>query len=287
MALAAALWGTIGPAATVISEHTSLSPVQTSFWRLAVALVPLGALALILRRATAPPPRSVVLGGLALGAVTGSSQLAYFAAVAEAGVAVPTLISCGLGPILTAIGQTVIFGARPDARTLAVTVAGVVGLALLVLDSPPQVTAAGVLLSLAAALTYAAYTLAAGPVSRRMGAVPLNATATVGGLLAVLPFVAHAGGPGNPENAAGWIAVAHLGLVVACLAYGLYYRAARILPSTHLTILVLLEPLVAAVLAAALFGEHLTNGAIAGALVLLSAVAALRGEDRRPAISTA
>jgi hypothetical protein len=43
-----------------------------------------------------------------VGVVTGFSQLAYFGAVASAGIAVPTLISNGLGPILTALGQTVI-----------------------------------------------------------------------------------------------------------------------------------------------------------------------------------
>jgi len=46
----------------------------------------------------------------------------------ESGIAIPTLIACGLGPILTAVGQTVIFGDRPDARTLiALTVGTIAG----------------------------------------------------------------------------------------------------------------------------------------------------------------
>jgi drug/metabolite transporter (DMT)-like permease len=61
---------------------------------------------------------SWLLFGLAVGAVTGLSQLAYFAAVASAGITIPTLIANGLGPILTALGQAVVFGERPDGRTL-------------------------------------------------------------------------------------------------------------------------------------------------------------------------
>jgi drug/metabolite transporter (DMT)-like permease len=41
MTIAGVLWGTIGPAAAIVDEHTSLSPLQTSFWRLAIAALPL------------------------------------------------------------------------------------------------------------------------------------------------------------------------------------------------------------------------------------------------------
>jgi DME family drug/metabolite transporter len=51
------------------------------------------------------------------------------------------------------------------------------------------------------------------------------------------------------------------------------------LPSTHITILTLLEPLVATVIAIALFGEALTLGALAGGVLMLGAVAALRGRE--------
>lgn len=279
MTIAGVLWGTIGPAAAIVDEHTALSPLQTSFWRLAIAVVPLGMLAILAARATARPTRSLLLFGLAVGALTGASQLAYFAAVASAGIAIPTLIANGLGPILTAVGQTVVFRERPDSRTLAAMAAALTGLALLVLDGTGEMTAAGVLLAVVAAITYAAYALAAGPASRRMDVTVLNAAAIAGGALAMLPFVLAAGGPGVPGSAAGWFAILHLGLVVSGLAYGLYFSAARVLPSTHLTILTLLEPLVATVIAIALFGEALTLGAITGGVLMLGAVAALRSRE--------
>ena len=102
------------------------------------------------------PTRSLLLFGLAVGALTGASQLAYFAAVARSGIAIPTHITNGLGPILTAVGQTVIFRQRPDGRTLISMAAALSGLALLVLDGPGDVTAEGVVLAIVAAITYAA-----------------------------------------------------------------------------------------------------------------------------------
>lgn len=276
MALAGVLWGTIGPAAAVVDEHTSLDPLQTSFWRLLVAVVPLTLLAVVATRGRERPARKWLLLGLAVGAVTGLSQLSYFAAVASAGIAVPTLIATGLAPVLTALGQTVLFGDRPDARTLLAMAGAIAGLGILVADAPGHVTAAGVLLAVASAVTFATYSLGAGPVSRRLDVRVVNAAAIAGGALAMLPFVLLTGGPGLADSGVGWLALLHLGLVVSGLAYALYFSAARTLPSTHLTILSLLEPFVAALIAAAAFGESLTLGVLVGGVLLLGAVAALR-----------
>jgi DME family drug/metabolite transporter len=290
MALAAVTWGTIGPAVAIAGAHTSLSALQISFWRLAIAAVPLALLALVAVRATRLPSPRVLASGLVVGALTGTSQLTYFAAVTDAGIAIPTLIAAGLGPILTALGQATLFRA-PDARTLGALAVALAGLALLVLDGPSEVTTRGVLLAIVTACTYAAATLAAGPVGRRMDVTVMNATATatVGGVLALLPFVLLAGGPGLAGSAAGWLTLLYLGLVVSWLAYSLYFSAARHLPATHISVLTLLEPLVAAVIATALFGETLTAGAVLGGLLLLGAVVALRDREvssPRPAAPT-
>jgi drug/metabolite transporter (DMT)-like permease len=50
MTIAGVLWGTIGPAAAIVDEHTSLSPLQTSFWRLAITALPLVLLAVVATR---------------------------------------------------------------------------------------------------------------------------------------------------------------------------------------------------------------------------------------------
>ena len=281
MLVAGVLWGTIGPAVVIVADHTSLSPLQTAFWRLIIGALPLGALAVL--RAHVKPTRTLLLFGLAVGATMAISQLAYFAAVANSGIAIPTLIANGLGPIFTAAGQTFIFRERPDGRTWLAMVAALVGLALLVLDGPGNVTATGIVLSIVSAAGYAASTLAAGPASRRLDTTTLNAASVAGGALAMLPFILVTGGPGVAGSAVGWLAIGWLGLVVSGLAYWLYYSAARELPSTHLTIIALLDPLVSAVIAVAFFDETLTLGVIVGGVLMLGAVAALRAPpDQEP-----
>src|SRR3712207_4335046 len=69
MTIAGVLWGTIGPAAAIGDEHTSLSPLQTSFWRLVIAAVPLAVLAVVATRGTSQRRRPLLLFGLAVGAV--------------------------------------------------------------------------------------------------------------------------------------------------------------------------------------------------------------------------
>ncbi|HWI70402.1 MAG TPA: hypothetical protein VNT55_00490, partial [Baekduia sp.] len=101
MTVAGVLWGTIGPAVSYVGDHTALDAVQISAWRIAIAAVALGVL-------WAVRGRDRVGGGLArrclaIGVVTSGYQLAYFAAVADAGVAVPTFVALGLGPIFVAL----------------------------------------------------------------------------------------------------------------------------------------------------------------------------------------
>lgn len=269
------LWGTIGPVAAVLHRYTSLTPLQVSLWRLFIALPPLAALAWW--RARGPrPARTAWLMASAVGAVTTVSQLAYFEAVTLTGIAIATLVAVGLGPVLTAVGHTVVARRLPDRRTLAALVMAVIGLALLVVDGPAQLSIPGILLGLLSALTYAVAALLAGPTSRRMPAPAFNATAVAGGIVVLAPLAVLTSGVGLPDSAIGWLGLAHLGLIVSGVAYGLYFTAARLVPATHLTIITLLEPLTAAVIAVALFGEHLTPTAVVGGLLLLTAVAGLR-----------
>lgn len=269
------LWGTIGPAAAVLHRSTTLTPLQVSLWRLFVALPPLAALAWF--RARGPRPGRVAWAlALTVGAVTTTSQLAYFEAVALTGIAIATLVAVGLGPVLTAVGHTVLARRPPDRRTLAALVVAVGGLALLVVDGPAQLSLPGILLGVLSALTYAVAALLAGPTSRRMPATLFNATAVAGGIVVLTPIAVLSSGVGAPVSVVGWLGLLYLGLVISGVAYGLYFSAARLVPATHITIITLLEPLTAAVIAVALFGEHLTVTAAVGGVLLLVAVTSLR-----------
>jgi drug/metabolite transporter (DMT)-like permease len=95
--------------------------------------------------------------------------------------------------------------------------------------------------------------------------------------------VAVVGGPGSPADAGSLVLLLHLGLVVSVLAYGLYFAAAKVLAPTHVVILTLLEPLTAAAPAVLLLDQTLTVSAVAGGILLLGAVVALRGAAPPPA----
>ena len=283
MTVVGLLWGTIGPTAAYLDEHTALSPLQVSWWRLAIALLPCAGIAIAASRRARGGRLTTPLVALALGVglANATFQFTYFAAVASAGIAVPTLIALGLGPVLVALGETVVFASRPDRRTLIALAVALTGLALLVLAEPAQATIAGVLLAVASATGYAVATLAAGPVSRRLGPARLNALVVAGGAVAFTPLILAAGGPDAPGSAGGVVALLHVGLVVSVLSYALFFAAARELPSTHVVILTLLEPVAATLIAAVAFGEALTAGALAGGALLLGAVAALRPEEEQ------
>ena len=134
-------------------------------------------------------------------------------------------------------------------------------------------------LSLASATMYAAAVLAAGPLGRRADVASVNLLTVAGGLVIIAPLSLLSGGFGSPGDTGGLLALMWLGLVVSGVAYALYYAAARSLPSTHVVVICLIEPVAAAVIAAIAFDEPLTVLTIVGGVLMLGAVAALRDEE--------
>ncbi|MFB7615184.1 EamA family transporter [Kitasatospora sp. NPDC056181] len=112
-----------------------------------------------------------------------------------------------------------------------------------------------------------------------------SARATTGafttGLLCLLPAAFVEGGvlpaAGDPALTAG--ALLFLGTVPTLLAYRWYFAGLAAVPGTTASVLVLLEPATAALIAVAFLGEPLTPGLLAGSALLLAAIAALARES--------
>jgi DME family drug/metabolite transporter len=104
------------------------------------------------------------------------------------------------------------------------------------------------------------------------------ATTAVGGLV-LLP-IALPLGMAVPTDAIanGWLI--YIGLASTVVAYWLFYKGLRSVPSEVAGVLTLLEPLTATVLAAAFLHERLTTVGVIGALLLLVTIAVLYA--RRP-----
>jgi len=293
--LAGLCWGTSGVTGRLVTERTDLGPVDIAWYRMAVAAVALVAVHLLGRRRAAPrpaPTRPVVVRLLLVGAGLGGYQLAYFTAVAKAGVSVSTLVALGLAPLLVAVASALLGHGRPERTTLLALAIALVGLVLLVGVSAGAGTGTtvllGALIAVGSALGYALVTVVGGGIP---AGVPVTPVAFAVGALLLTP-VALAGGLHVPHDAGSIALLLYLGLVPSALAYLLFFTGIRSVPGPVASIVTLLEPLTATVLATALLGERLAPAAMAGGLLVLGAVVVLyvrRMADpaaRRPTGST-
>ncbi|RBY93994.1 multidrug transporter [Blastococcus sp. TBT05-19] len=289
--LAALCWGTSGFSGSVVARYSDLGPLDIAWHRMAIgAVVLLAGFALSRRRRSdAVPPltrgTAARLGLVAAGLA--AYQLAYFAAVATAGVSIATLVALGLAPLLIALGATALGHGRPDRATVVALVAALVGLVLLVGVSAGADTGTAVVLgaltAVGSALGYAVVTLAGGGVP---AGIPVTLVGFAGGALLLTP-VALAVGLRFTADPVALGVLLYLGVVPSALAYAMFFTGLRTVPGAVASIVTLLEPLSATVLATAFLGERLSPGALAGGVLVLAAVAGLYAHRLRQPVPTA
>ncbi|MEU8386450.1 EamA family transporter, partial [Streptosporangium sp. NPDC048865] len=199
-------------------------------------------------------------------------QTAYFAAIAESGLAVATVVTIGATPVLVAAGGRLALGERLSAAGLGAVAIALTGLAMLTLgDGSATFSAAGVGWALLSAAGYAGVTL----LNRASTGEPY-ATATGGflvGGLCLLPAALAQGLAPSGDPLASWAIVVYLGTVPTALAYGLFFAGLAAVRATTAAVISLVEPVGAAILGVALLGERLTPVTACGSALLLGAVA--------------
>src|SRR5688500_13324093 len=127
---ASVLWGTGGLAVQLIREHEALSPVTISAWRMAIAAAALFVVLVAMRRGgelldlAHARPRQL----LAVGVGTAAYQGFYFVSVTQVGVAVSTVVSLGVAPVLLTAAESVRQRRWPSRARLAVLAAALLGL---------------------------------------------------------------------------------------------------------------------------------------------------------------
>ncbi len=274
---AAVLFGTTGTAA-------SFAPASAGAVSIGSARLVIGGLALLAALPRLGGRRAWVVAswrtpvGLTAGLTTALYQLAFFAGVSLAGVALGTLITIGSGPILVGLLSWAFLGERPAGAWWLSTLVCITGLLLLTLDGSSQSGGAvgGLALALAAGAAYAAYTVAAKHLMRT-GATASEAMATAFGLGAVvLVPVLLVSGVAWLATPNGMVVALWLGLGTLAVAYVLFGQGLRVLPAGPVATLVLAEPLVATLLGVGLLGESLGPTGWAGA-ALVAAGLGLQG----------
>ncbi|MFD7628128.1 DMT family transporter [Streptomyces sp. NPDC059851] len=301
LVIAGVAWGTAGAAASLLYLASDLGPLALTFWRCAGGLaVLLGVLAvrrvLTVRRVRRSRPRRATAAPRpSAGSLVGTGllftvfQAAYFAAVQETGLAVGTVVTLGAGPVLIAVGAWYRMGERLGAGGVAAVAGALAGLAVLVLGGGSgAVRPLGVGWALVSAAGYAGMTLRARALGRRGAAGdPLVTTAwsAAVGALCLLPLAAvegllpHTAEPGRVL----WLLV-YVATVPTALAYALYFTGAAVVRAATVSVIMLIEPVSAAVIAVLVLGERLTGAVALGTVLLLSAVGGLiAAEARRPA----
>ncbi|MFF0561274.1 DMT family transporter [Streptomyces sp. NPDC004266] len=284
-------WGTAGAAASLIFRVSDMGPLALSFWRCAGGLaLLLGALALrprrpAVRRATESRGRRTarVLGtGIGLTVF----QSAYFAAVEATGLAVGTVVTLGAGPVLIAIGARLTMGERLGRGGVAAVAGALAGLFVLVLGGgAAEVRPLGVVLAVVSAAGYAAITLLTRWLGRDGGGTDALATTTWAfaiGAVGLLPAALAEGlVPHTDAPVSVVLLLVYVAAVPTALAYALYFAGAAVVRAATVSVIMLLEPVSAALIAVSLLGERLTAAIVLGTLLLLAAVTGLALAEAR------
>jgi drug/metabolite transporter, DME family len=279
--LAALCFATTGTAQALGPSGTT--PVGVGAARILVGGAILVAVALARRTAGprwAARPVAAAVAGVAV------YQLAFFAAVADTGVAVGTVVALGSAPTLAGLFEWVVDRRRPEARWAVATALAFAGVALLALaGAGADVSPLGVALAVTAGAAYAVYTLAA----KRLlaaGHAPESVMAAAFGIgaLVLLPALILSG-PGWLTHADGIALALFLGTVPTALAYVLFANALKRLTASETATLTLAEPLTAGVLGAVVLAEPLSATGLVGAGLVLAGLVALAVKPPRAPVA--
>ncbi|MGI0118525.1 DMT family transporter [Zooshikella sp. RANM57] len=269
------LWGTTGTAA---SFTLNVSPLATGAFAmggggLLLVLTALRNLLLDKKRLLSNYPL-ILIGGLSVAVY----PLAFYSAMRLSGVALGTVISIASAPFSTVLLEWLINKKPISKKWLMNFIVGAIGMMLLAIgkDYEPEQSAhvfnhyLGILLGLLAGLTYALYSWAAREMIEQ-NIHSKSAMASMFGLAALilLPSLIITGdnlfSSSNNTVVALYMALVPMFLGYMCFGYGLRFTAA-----SKATLLTLLEPAVATMMAVVIVGEKIiTIGWIGISLIII------------------
>lgn len=261
------------------------TPLAVAAWRLGLAA--LFFLSISRRGSVSPaPPLSssawirLIVGGvcLALHFVT------WFAALDRTSIARATLLACTT-PLWTTLGAFLLRRRRPALRDLAALLLAGLGLWLVTqggTQTPTRATLLGDALGLSAGLLFACYLLLMEGLhvqisSQRQVTVAYSVAAAV--LWAALLT---RGGATLSYSTSVWKALLGMTLGPQIIGHTLLNASLRHFSSSLIGFAILLEPVIAALLAWLLLGQRLAPAQIGGGLLLLLALALVLGWQKAP-----
>ena len=268
------LWGTIGVASKGVFEHSALDAVSVTWIRTLIAS-PICIVAVWLAggRKLLRFSRPDLLRMIGLGIALILYQWLYLAAIEQIGVTATTLISLCGAPVIVAILSVLVLKEPLSRPQLIALVGALIGTGLLI-GRPPEMEGGsgthGVLYALGCALGIALHAMGSRSVAGRIHPLVVLAIGFSVGAIVLAPFVFARGFHPHADPTA-WALLVYLATVPSFVAYFFYQRGLRDVPASMATIVTLIEPLIAAVLAWFFFDERLgLLGLAGGALLLVS-----------------
>jgi len=282
---AALLWSLIGPFSRTVLD-AGVGPLEIAFWRALIAGAAFALHALLTRQARLRPWPS---GGTDLAALAAFALIGvtlFYAALAlaiDAGGISLAFVLLYTAPAFVALLAWPLLGEPLSRRKLLLVGLAMVGVALVARagnGAGVSVSVAAIAWGLASGASYASYYLFGKWVLARYAPVTVFAWVLPLGALGLLPLVRFA--PHKPPEAWFWLVV--LSLVSTYLAYLVYYTGLRRTEASRAVLVATIEPVAAAALAAALFGERLGWWGWGGATLIVAAAAgaALQRQGPRP-----
>ncbi len=272
-AVAPVVWG------TTYIVTTQFLPPDRPLTVAALRALPAGLLLLLVLRAW---PRGMWIGRVV---ILGSLNFAIFWALLFVSVyRLPGGVAATLGaiqPLIVLALERLVIGSTIRAVSIVVGLAGVAGVALLVLTPRAALDGVGVAAGLGAAAA-----MAAGTVLSKLWRPPVSPLVftgwqlTAGGVM-LAPLALLVEGPPPALSGAHVAGLAWLGLIGAAATYALWFRGLARLPPSVVSPLALLSPVVATAIGLVALGETLTalqwlGMALALGAVWLNSVAARR-----------
>jgi probable blue pigment (indigoidine) exporter len=262
-ALAPVAWG------STYIVTTELLPAAHPFTAAAVRALPAGIVMLLMTRAL---PRSgwwrlIVLGLLNIGVF---QALLFVGAYRLPGGVAATVGA--IQPLVVVLISWAALHVRHSRQTWLAAIGGFIGVGLLVLGPAAKLDMIGIAASLGGAVA-----MAIGTLLTKRWKLPLSAAAltawqlTIGGAF-LLPFAIAFEEPIHTLTVNNIVGFAYLSIVSGALTHALWFRGIARLPTSAVSILLLLSPVVATLLGFVLLDQRLTLVQLLGAVLVLASI---------------
>lgn len=269
-------WGTIGVATQAIYNVDTATSLFINLARMLIATPVLLAACWFIVGSQMFQIQRRDLGILVLsGSFLAISHAAYFAGIQATGVTIATLLTICLAPLVVTFVSVLLKFETLNGRIIIALISAMIGSVLLVGLHSPEGTEynllQGTILSLVSAVGYASmivcgrflatnhHPLQVTTITFGVGTIVLIAVNLVNGVVAV-------------HTMQGWMLVLYLGLIPTAFAYWMFQTGLRSVSATAASIIGMLDPLVAALLAWVLFGETLAATGVVGAGMLMISI---------------